>query len=61
MRVIMYCCVCGTCVKERMSLDGDSRGLSEPRKGVISLWKELSSVLQASNTASAPRKVAKTS
>ena len=60
MRVIMYCCACGTCVKERMSLDGDSRGLSEPRKRVISVRKELSSVLQTSNTASAPRKVTKT-
>ena len=29
----------------------------EPRKRVISVWKELSSVLQASNTASAPGKV----
>ena len=60
MRVIMYCCTCGTCVKER-SLDDDSRGPLEPRKRVISVWKELSSVSQASNTASTPGKVAKTS
>ena len=54
---VMYCCACGkdlsSCVKER-SLDGDARGPLEPRKRVISVWKELSSVLLASNTASAP-------
>ena len=33
---------------------------SEPRKRVISVWKELSSILQASNTASAPGKVCRT-
>ena len=64
MRVIMYCCACGkdlsSCVKERRSFDGDARGPLEPRKSVISLWKELSSVLQASNTASAPGKICRT-
>ena len=64
MRVIMYCCACGkdlsSCVKERGSLDGDARGPSEPHKRVISVWKELSSILQASNTASAPGKICRT-
>ena len=64
MRVIMYCCACGkdlsSCAKERRSLDGDTRAPLEPRKRVISVFKELSSILQASNMASAPGKICRT-
>ena len=57
----MYCCACGkdltSCARERRSLGGDARGPSEPRKRVISVWNELSTILQVSNTASAPEKI----
>ena len=49
-----------SCVKERRSFDGDARGPSEPCKRVISVWKELFGVLQASNMASAPGKICHT-
>ena len=53
-------CVWHLCEKKNESWYWLTRSIGAPQKS-YSVWKELSSVLQASNTASATRKVAKTS